>query len=397
MDLRKVYLDHAATTPVRSEVAEMVSRFMLEEFGNASSVHNWGRRAREAVERARGQVASLIGARSEEIVFTSGGTESDNLAIKGVALANRERGRHIITSRIEHHAVLHACEFLEEEGWKVTYLPVDGDGLVDPDDVRRAITPETVLVTIMMANNEVGTIEPVAEIGRICAEHDVYFHTDAVQVVGNLPVDVEEIRVDLMTISGHKMYAPKGVGALYIRKGTRIASVLHGGAHERGLRAGTENVPGIVGMGLACELAQRELPERVPRLRSLRDRLIDGILATIPDVRLNGHRERRLPNNVNVSFRHIEGEALLLDLDLEGIGASSGSACTSGSLDPSHVLLAMGLPYEWAHGSVRMTLGKDTTDEDIDYVLEVLPRVVRRLRDMSPLTPIRKEYPGNVH
>jgi len=383
--VRKVYLDHAATTPVRPEVVEIMSEYMLEVYGNPSSVHSFGREARKAVDKAREQVANLIGAGPEEIVFTGGGTEADNLAIKGIAEAQAKKGNHIITSAIEHHAVLHTCEYLEKHGCKVTYLPVDSDGLVDPGDVKKAITPQTVLVTIMTGNNEVGTIQPVKEIGAIARERGVLFHTDAVQATGQIPIDVREMNIDLLSGSGHKMYGPKGIGILYVRKGVKISPVIHGGAHERRRRAGTENVPGIVGLGKAAELSMAELPERQANLVHLRDRLIDGILERISEVKLNGHRTRRLPNNCNVSIKYIEGESMLLNLDMVGIAASSGSACTSGSLEPSHVLLAMGVPHEIAHGSLRMTLGRQNTDEDVDYVMQVLPSIAKKLREMSPL------------
>lgn len=387
---RKVYLDHAATTPVRPEVAEVVTRYMIEEFGNASSIHSFGRAARKGLEEAREQVASLIGADAREIIFTSGGTESDNMALKGVAEAQRQRGKHIITSRIEHHAVLHTAEHLEKDGFEVTYLDVDSDGLVDPDDVREAIRDDTILVSVMFANNEVGTIEPVGEIGKICKERGVVFHSDGVQAVGSIPIDVNELGLDLLTISAHKMYGPKGVGALYVRKGTKIAPIIHGGAHERGKRAGTENVAGIVGFGKAAELARVEMDARRNHLLLLRDRLIRGILERVEDVKLNGHPTERLPNNVNVSIMYVEGESMLLNLDMMGIAASSGSACTSGSLEPSHVLLAMGVPHEVAHGSLRMTLGSANTEEDVDYVVDCLGEIVKRLRAMSPLAATRK-------
>ncbi|HHY37313.1 MAG TPA: cysteine desulfurase NifS [Clostridia bacterium] len=387
---RKVYLDHAATTPVRPEVAEAITRYMVEEFGNASSIHSFGRAARKGLEEAREHVASLIGADAREIIFTSGGTESDNMALKGVAEACRQRGKHIITSKIEHHAVLHTAEHLEKEGFEVTYLDVDSDGLIDPDDVRRAIRDDTILVSVMFANNEVGTIEPIGEIGKICKEKGVVFHSDGVQAVGSIPIDVNELGLDLLTISAHKMYGPKGVGALYVRKGTKIAPIIHGGAHERGKRAGTENVAGIVGFGKAAELARIEMDERQNHLLPLRDRLIRGILERIDDVKLNGHPTKRLPNNVNVSIMYVEGESMLLNLDMMGVAASSGSACTSGSLEPSHVLLAMGVPHEVAHGSLRMTLGSANTEEDVDYVIDCLEEIVKRLRAMSPLATTRK-------
>lgn len=385
--MEKVYLDNAATTPVAPEVKEVIKPYLTEKFGNASSVHSFGREVREKVEAAREEVAELIGADDpEEVIFTSGGTEADNLSIKGIAMENRDKGQHIITSTIEHHAVLHPCEYLEEyHDFDVTYLPVDEDGLVDPADVAEAITDETILVTIMLANNEVGTIQPIAEIGEILEDRDIYFHTDAVQAVGSIPVDVNELKVDLLSLSAHKFNGPKGVGACYIRKGTKLIPFMHGGAQERGLRASTENVPGIIGLGKAAELAVENLEKKQKKITELRDKLITGIKDKIDEVTLNGHPTKRLPNNVNVSIRYIEGESLLLNLDLEGIAASSGSACTSGSLDPSHVLLAMDIPHEIAHGSLRLTLGKYTTEEEIDYVLERLPEVVAKLRAMSPI------------
>lgn len=382
--LRRVYLDHASTTPVRSEVAEAVVNFMLGDYGNPSSVHSWGRVAREGVEQARANVARLVGSRPSEIVFTSGGTEADNLAIMGVAFAAQEGRNHIITSQIEHHAVLHTCEHLEEQGFRVTYLPVDTYGLVDPDDVKRAITGETALVTIMHANNEVGTIEPIAEIAAVTREAGVPLHTDAVQTAGKVPIDVQELGVQLLTVSGHKVSGPKGIGALYVQRGTRIQAIQHGGAHERKLRAGTENVPGIVGFGVAAGLAYEELNETPSRLSALRDRLIQGLLR-LPRTTLNGHPTRRLPHNVNVTFHDIEGESVLLALDMVGVAASTGSACTSGSLSPSHVLLAIGLDHQQAQGSIRMSLGLPTVQEDIDYVLAKIGPIVERLRSMSPL------------
>jgi len=378
---RRVYLDHSATTPVRPEVLAAMLPYFADKFGNASSIHRWGREARAAVEKAREQVASLIGAEPREIIFTSGGTESDNLAIRGVAWANRGKGNHIITSAIEHHAVLHTCESLAEDGFKISYVPCDQYGTIDPDEVRKAITPETILISIMHGQNEVGTIEPIEKIGAVARERGIIFHSDAVQSAGKIPIDVNAMNVDLMTLSSHKIYGPKGVGALFIKRGTKIIPQATGGAHERGVRAGTENVAGIVGFGEACQLARKELPEESKRLSALRDRLIEGILSRIPDTVLNGHPEKRLPHNVNVSVKYVEGESMLLNLDLLGIGASS--ACTSGSLEPSHVLLAMGIPHEVAHGSLRMTLGHDNDVEDVDYVLEVLPSIVERLRQMS--------------
>jgi len=394
--LRRIYLDHSATTPVRPEVVQAISEYMLEKYGNASSVHSFGREAREGTDEGRERLARLIGASPSDIIFTSGGTESDNLAVKGLAEAYASKGKHIITSQIEHHALLHTCEYLEKHGARVTYLPVDQYGSVDPEDVRKAIAPDTILVSIMMANNEIGTIQDVAEIGRICQKSGVLFHSDAVQALGQLPIDVRKLGIDLMSVSSHKIYGPKGIGALYIRKGIRIASQAHGGHHERGKRAGTENVPGIVGFGLAAELARVEFDERVKHYSLVRDRLMDGIMARIPEVRLNGHRTKRLPNNCNISVLYVEGESMLLNLDMKGIAASSGSACTSGSLDPSHVLMACGLKHEEAHGSLRMTVGTQTTTEDIDYVVAELPPIVERLRAMSPLYSEREKETGKA-
>ncbi|MFS8501526.1 MAG: cysteine desulfurase NifS [Caldicoprobacter sp.] len=382
---RRIYMDHAATTYTKQEVLEEMMPYFKEVYGNPSSVHSFGREARKAVDLARERTAAALNASPEEIYFTAGGTESDNWAIKGVALANKDRGNHIITTSIEHHAVLHTCQYLEKMGFEVTYLPVDSYGLVDPEQVKEAITDKTILISVMFANNEIGTIEPIKEIGQIARERGIYFHTDAVQAVGQVPIDVKDMNIDLLSLSAHKFYGPKGVGALYIRKGVKLHPFMHGGAQERNRRAGTENVPGIVGLGKAIELATSNLEETSKRLTAMRDRLISGVLNNIEYVRLNGHPTKRLPCNANFSFEFIEGESLLLSLDMKGIAASSGSACTSGSLDPSHVLLAIGLPHEIAHGSLRLTLGDDNTDEDIDYVLEVLPGIVNRLREMSPL------------
>lgn len=382
---RRVYMDYAATTYVKQEVMEEMMPYFTEKYGNPSSVHSFGREARKAVDLARERTAKALNASTDEIYFTGGGSESDNWAIKGAALANKQKGNHIITSSIEHHAVLYTCQYLEKMGFEVTYLPVDQYGLVNPEDVKKAITDNTILISIMFANNEIGTIQPVKEIGRIAREHGVYFHTDAVQAVGHVPIDVKDMNIDLLSLSAHKFYGPKGVGALYVRKGVRIHPYLHGGAQERNRRAGTENLPGIVGLGKAIELAYENLEESNSKLAAMRDRLIAGIMEKIDHVRLNGHPVKRLPGNANLSFEFIEGEALLLSLDMKGIAASSGSACTSGSLDPSHVLLAIGLTHEIAHGSLRLTLGDDNTDEDVDYVLEVLPGIVERLRNMSPL------------
>lgn len=383
--MRRVYFDNAATTPVRKEVLEAMLPFYQDLFGNPSSVHSFGREARKAIDEAREKVAKALGAEPSEIYFTGSGTEADNWAIYGVAEAQAKKGKHIITSAIEHHAVLHSCEHLEKLGYKVTYIPVDQDGLVNPADVEKAITPETVLITIMHANNEIGTIQPIAEIGEIARKHNITFHTDAVQTVGAIPVNVNDLKVDLLSLSAHKFNGPKGVGALYIRKGTKINNFVYGGAQERSRRAGTENVAGIVGLATALDLAVAELPEHQKHLTGLRDQLLRKIPELIPHVKLNGHPTKRLPGNVNFSFRFLEGESILLTLDMNGIAASSGSACTSGSLDPSHVLLAIGLPHEIAHGSVRMSLGRINTQEDVDYVLEKLPGIIERLRHMSPL------------
>jgi len=388
--MQRIYLDHAATTPTRPEVVKAMLPHFTNAFGNPSSIYSYGQEARRAVEETRTQVAKLIGARSEEIIFTSGGTEADNFALKGVAYANEPKGNHIITTSIEHHAVLEVCKFLGRRGLKITYLPVDEYGLVDPDDVRKAITAKTILISVMHANNEVGTIEPVAEIGKIAREAGIYFHSDAVQTVGHIPVNVAELKVDLLAISGHKLYGPKGVGALYVRKGSKLSPLMQGGEQEKRRRAGTENVPAIVGLGKAVELAGQEMGKETERLIHLRDKLIKGLGEKIDHIRLNGHPKKRLPNNVNVSVYFVEGESLLLNLDLEGICASTGSACSSASLEPSHVLLALGLPPEQAHGSLRFTLGQENTEADIERVLKVLPGIVARLRAMSPLSKTQK-------
>jgi len=380
----KIYLDHGATTPLRPEVLEAMKPYLTDLFGNPSSLHVFGREVRKGLEEAREKVAAAIGAEEREIVFTSGGTEADNLAIRGVARAVRQRGNHLITSAVEHHAVLDTCLALRDEGFEVTVLPVDGQGMVKVADVEAAITEKTILISIMLANNEVGTIQPVAEIGKIARNRGVVFHTDAVQAIGNLTVNVNDLHCDLLAVSAHKHYGPKGVGALYVRKGTRLKVFNYGGSQERKLRPGTENVPGIIGMGRAIELAVGELAEKAGRVKKLRDKLIAGLL-DIGHVRLNGHPTERLPGNVNVSVGFVEGESLILSLDLKGIAASSGSACTSGSLDPSHVLLAMGLDHQTAHGSLRLTLGAGNTEEEIDYVLSVMPEIVGRLRSMSPV------------
>ena len=374
--MKRVYFDHSATTPMDNEVAKVMLEYMTEKFGNPGSIHYFGREALKAVNEARENIAALIGASAKEIFITSGGTESDNLALKGVAFANRKKGNHIITTNIEHHAVLHACEYLEKHGFTVTYLPVDENAMVRVEDVKNAITDQTILISVMFANNEVGTIQPIKEIGQLAKEKGIYFHTDAVQAAGNYPIDVNEYNIDLLSISGHKLYGPKGIGVIYIRKGVKIEPLQQGGSQERKMRAGTENVPGIVGLGLAAKQAKQEMDQRIAHVQGLRDKLIKGIQEKIPDIKLNGHPEKRLPGNVNFSFLYIEGESLLLNLDMKGIAGSSGPACTSGSLDPSHVLLAMGMNHETAHGSLRLSLGRGNTEADIDYCLEVLPQIV---------------------
>lgn len=385
MEKRFVYADNAATTRVSQTALQAALPYYTEHYGNASSIYMMGQNAAKAVLAAREKVACAIGAKTNEIYFTSGGSESDNWAIKGVAEAGLAKGKkHIITSCIEHHAVLHTCEFLEKKGFEITYLPVDENGLVSVEDVKNAIREDTCLVSIMFANNEIGTVEPIAEIGAVCKEKKVLFHTDAVQAVGNVEINVKEMNIDMLSLSGHKIHAPKGVGALYMRAGIAIPNLIHGGAQERSKRAGTENVPSIVALAAAIEEACKNIPEKQKKVSAMRDRLIEGILK-IKETKLNGDREKRLCGNVNISVRGIEGESLLLMLDMNGICASSGSACTSGSLDPSHVLLAIGLKHEVAHGSLRLSINEETTDEDVDYILEVVPKVVERLRAMSPL------------
>ena len=393
---RIIYMDHSATTYVRKEVVEAMAPYHSEHFGNPSSIYSIARESKTAIDAARAQVAKTLGADPDEIYFTSGGSESDNWAIKGVAFANRKKGNHIITSSIEHHAVLHTCGYLEKEGFIVTYLPVDQYGLVDPAELEKAITDRTILISVMYANNEIGTIEPITELGAIARKHKIPFHTDAVQAVGNIPIDVQAQNIDMLSLSAHKFYGPKGVGVLYIKKGIKIDNLIHGGGQERKRRAGTENIAGIVGLGRAIELATADIGGHNKKIRALRDRLMKGILERIPNSRLNGHPEKRLPGNINISFEFIEGESMLLWLDDEGICASTGSACTSGSLEPSHVLLATGLPVEISHGSLRLTLGDVNTDADVDFVLEVLPKVVSRLREMSPLYKGGKEGGCNV-
>ena len=384
--MKTTYMDYSATTYVKPEVLDAMMPFFTEKFGNPSSFYGISRETKMAVDNARAQVAKAINCDPNEVYFTGGGSEADNWAIKGIATAHMKKGNHIITTKIEHHAVLHTCEFLEKFGFEVTYLDVNEEGFIDLKQLESAITDKTILVSIMFANNEIGTIQPIKEIGAICREKKVLFHTDAVQAIGSVPVDVKEMNIDLLSLAGHKLYGPKGIGALYIRKGVRIDNLIHGGGQERGRRAGTENIPGVVGLGKAIEIATENIEENRARLTVLRDKLIDGILERIPYARLTGPRgDKRLPGNSNISFEFIEGESILLSLDFEGICASSGSACTSGSLDPSHVLLAIGLPHEKAHGSLRTTLGAASTEEDVEKLLNELPPIIERLRNMSPL------------
>ncbi len=381
-----IYMDNSATTPVRKEVAEEMTPYVTEYFGNPSSIYDLGKTSKNAVGKARQRVADAIGAEENEIYFTSGGTESDNWAIKGIAFANRNKGKHIITSSIEHHAVLHACEWLEGEGFEVTYLPVDKYGLLSPEYLKNAIRNDTILISIMLANNEIGTIQPVEEIGKIARKNGIYFHTDAVQAIGHIPIDVQKMNIDLLSLSGHKFQGPKGCGVLYIKTGTKIETLIHGGNQERKRRAGTENVHAIVGLGKAIELATGEIEDSNKTLVEMRERLIKGLLK-IPQTHLNGHPTQRLANNVNVTFEYIEGESLLLFLNAKGILASTGSACNSSSLEPSHVLTACGVPHEIVHGSLRLSLRRMNTEKDVDRVLEVLPEIVQKLRNISPLTP----------
>ncbi len=388
--MKRIYLDYAATTPCDPEVIKAMEPYLFDKFGNPSSIHSFGQEAKGAIEEAREKLASFLGARPEEIIFTSGGTESNNFAVQGVAYAQTNKGNHIITTVIEHHAIIEPCKFLEKRGFKVTYVGVDKNGLVSPEDIKKAITDKTILISVMHANNEIGTIQPIAEIGKIAKESGIYFHTDAVQAVGHIPTNVNDLNVDLLSLSAHKFYGPKGVGALYVRKGTRIERFLHGGDQEKGRRASTHNTPGIVGLGKAIELCQDKIKDEAEFQTGLRDRLIKEIKEKIPDVYLNGDPEQRLPNNVNFSIKYIEGESILLSLDMLGIAASTGSACTSTSLEPSHVLLAIGLTHEIAHGSLRLTLGRWTKEEDMDYLLEHLPKIVVNLRAMSPLYPSRE-------
>lgn len=383
--MKDIYLDYSATTPVKEEVLDAMIPYFKENYGNPSSLYRKGQMTKEAIEAARDQVANLINADSKELYFTGSGSEADNWAIKSIAKANKNKGNHIITTKIEHHAVLHTCEALEKEGFEVTYLEVDEEGFVSIEDLRNAITEETILISIMFINNEIGTIQPIKEIGEIAKEKNIYFHTDAVQALGNVPIDVKALNIDLLSASAHKIYGPKGVGALYIRRGVRIIPFIDGGAQERKKRASTENVPGIVGFGKAAELANETLEEHMTRLSGLRDQLIDKILNRIDEVKLNGPRDKRHPGNVNVAFKYIEGESLLLMLDAKGISASSGSACTTGALEPSHVLMSIGLGHDIAHGSLRLTVGDFTKEEELDYVVDQLEEVVLTLRKMSPL------------
>ena len=380
-----IYLDNAATTKVRPEVVEAMLPFYTEYYGNPSAVYEFSTPCKEALAKARETVANSLGAKDNEIYFTNGGSESDNWALIATAEAYASKGKHIITTKIEHHAILHTCEYLKKRGYEITYLPVDEFGTVSIDELKKAIRPDTILISVMFANNEIGTIQPIKEIGEIAKKHGILFHTDAVQAYGQLPINVDELNIDMLSSSGHKLNGPKGIGFLYIRKGVKIRSFIHGGAQERKRRAGTENVPGIVGYGVAAERAARTMKERTAKEIELRNHLIDRVLAEVPYTRLNGHRTDRLPNNANFSFQFVEGESLLIMLDMDGICGSSGSACTSGSLDPSHVLLAIGLPHEIAHGSLRLTLSEETTLEDIDYVVECIKKIVARLRSMSPL------------
>lgn len=383
--MNKIYFDHNATTPVLDEVFEAMVPFLKDQWGNPSSIHWAGRGTRKAVEDARERVCALLNCAPLELIFTSSGTEGDNHAIKGLAYAQKNKGNHIITTKVEHPAVLSTCKHLQKEGFEVTYLDVDKDGLISLDELTKAITPKTILISVMFANNETGVLFPIKEIGKIAKEKGVAFHTDAVQAAGKIKIDVQDLNVDLMTISGHKLYGPKGVGALYIKRGTRLVPIIHGGHQERNRRGGTENVPGIVAMGKAAEIAMRDMDKETEHLQMLKERLEKGMIEKIPHIKVNGHPDKRLPNTSNISFEFVEGESLLLNLDMKGIAASSGSACTSGSLEPSHVLVSMGLSHELSHGSVRFSLGKSNTVEEIDYLLEIMPPIVERMRSMSPL------------
>jgi len=383
--MKSIYLDHAATCPTDPKVVETMLPYFSDHYGNPSSIYSLSRTTRNAIENARTILASAIGAYPKEIVFTSGGSESDNFAIKGIAHALKDKGNHIITSQIEHHAVLYTCKFLEKNGYDITYVPVDEHGTIKLEELKKAIRPDTILITVMHANNEIGTIQPIRQIGEIAKKHGIKFHTDAVQTFGHIPVNANDLNVDLLSISAHKFYGPKGVGALYIRKGTKITPQIHGGDQERRRRASTENVPGIVGLGKAVEIATESMADEADRQTKLRNDFIKAILEKIPDSRLNGHPVNRLPNNINISFEGIEGESILLNLDMYGIAASTGSACSSSSLEPSHVLLSIGLTHELAHGSVRFSLGKHTTREELDRVVDILPGIIQKLRAMSPL------------
>ena len=383
--MNRIYFDNAATTPVRKEVVDAMLPYFTENFGNPSSVYQIAQANKKAVDDSRELIAKALGAQANEIFFTSGGSEADNWAIKGIAAAHKNKGNHIITSKIEHHAILHTCEYLEKNGYEVTYLDVDEYGMVRPEDVKASIKESTILISIMYANNEIGTINPIKEIGEIAKAHKIAFHTDAVQAVGQVRIDVKEQNIDLLSLSGHKLNGPKGMGVLYIRRGLKIENLIHGGAQERGRRAGTENVPGIVGLAKAMEIAYTDFDAKIEKMTVLRDKLIKNLTEKIPYTRLNGHPTMRLANNANIGVEYVEGESLLLLLDMNGISGSSGSACTSGSLDPSHVLLAMGIPHEKAHGSIRFTLGTQNTEEEIDRVIETMPMIVQRMRDMSPL------------
>jgi len=382
---KQIYFDHNATTPVDGEVFQAMKPFLTEQWGNPSSIHWAGRGPHKAIDEAREQICEFMGCSSVELVITSSGSESDNLAIKGVAYAKKKKGNHIITTKVEHPAVLNPCKFLEREGFNVTYLGVDKDGMLDLDELRAAITPETTLITIMFANNETGVVFPIKEIGAIAREHKITFHTDAVQSAGKIPINVKDLNVDLLSISGHKLYGPKGVAALFVRRGVRIVPLIHGGHHERNRRGGTENVAGIVGLAKACEVAMRDMAEESARVAKLRDRLEKGLLEAIPVLRINGKRDSRIPNTANVAFDFVEGESLLLSMDMLGIAAASGSACTSGSLESSHVLNAMGVKAELTHGSIRFSLGRSNTEEEVDYLIKEMPPIVERIRGMSPL------------
>lgn len=383
--MKTVYMDYAATTYVKPEVLDEMMPYFTEKFGNPSSFYGISRETKMAIDNSRGKIAKALNCDLNEVYFTGGGSEADNWAIKGIAWAHKNKGNHIITTKVEHHAVLHTCEYLEKNGFEVTYLDVNEEGFIDLEELKNAITDKTILVSIMFANNEIGTIQPIKEIGAICKERKIFFHTDAVQAIGNVNIDVKDMNIDLLSLAGHKIYGPKGIGVLYVRKGIKIENLIHGGGQERARRAGTENIASIVGLGKAIELATENLDEHAKKMTVLRDKLIDGLLK-VPHTRLNGPRgDKRLPGNVNITFEFIEGESILLSLDFEGVCASSGSACTSGSLDPSHVLLAIGLPHELAHGSLRLTLGDGSTEEDVDYVIEVVPPIIERLRNMSPL------------